>query len=182
MRPQKFRGNVFVANLPRGFTDAQLAQAFDKFGMVMGACLARDHATGATKGHGLVDLAPAAAAARAVEEMNGVEIGGRRIEARLADPNMALSIIVKPAPDERPPRAHGAHDHAPRAGGHGQYPRAHGGHDYPPRAQGGHDYPPRAADAYDHAPRTEGAREPAPRPAGTRPPVRVEIRRSRRPS
>ena len=98
MRPQKFRGNVFVANLPKGFTDAQLAQAFDRFGMVMGACLARDHATGTVKGHGLVDLAPAAAAARAVEEMNGIEIGGRRIEARLADPDMALSILVRPEP------------------------------------------------------------------------------------
>ncbi len=92
MRPQRFRGNVFVANLPTGYTDAQLAQAFDRFGMVIAACLARDSTTGATKGHGLVDLAPKGAAERAVEEMNGLEIGGRRIEGRLADPTMSLIV------------------------------------------------------------------------------------------
>jgi RNA recognition motif-containing protein len=101
MRPQKFRGNVFVANLPKGFSDSELAQAFDRFGMVMGACLARDQATGVTKGHGLVDLAPAGAAEQAVQEMNGVEIGGRKIEARLADPNMALTVFMRPEPGVR---------------------------------------------------------------------------------
>jgi RNA recognition motif-containing protein len=101
MRPQKFRGNVFVANLPKGFTDSELAQAFDRFGMVMGACLARDQATGMTKGHGLVDLAPAGAAEQAVQEMNGIEIGGRKIEARLADPNMALTVFMRPEPGVR---------------------------------------------------------------------------------
>jgi len=65
MRHQKFRGNVFVANLPKGYTDVQLAQAFDRFGIVMGACLARDLATGEVKGHGLVDLAPKGAAEQA---------------------------------------------------------------------------------------------------------------------
>jgi RNA recognition motif-containing protein len=108
MRPQKFRGNVFVANLPFGFTDAQLAQAFDQFGMVMGACMARDSTTGMTKGHGLVDLAPSAAAKRAIAEMNGTEIGGRRIEARLADPNMALTIVVPKTERQPEPPAEGA--------------------------------------------------------------------------
>jgi RNA recognition motif-containing protein len=83
---------VFVANLPTGYTDAQLAQAFDNFGMVIAACLARDSATGETKGHGLVDLAPKGAAERAVKAMNGLEIGGRRIEVRLADPTMCLTV------------------------------------------------------------------------------------------
>jgi len=40
--------------------------------------------------------------------MNGVEIGGRRIEARLADPGMALSILVRPEGQS------GGHDPAPR--------------------------------------------------------------------
>jgi RNA recognition motif-containing protein len=106
MRHQKFRGNVFVANLPKGYTDVQLAQAFDQFGIVMGACLARDLATGEVKGHGLVDLAPKGAAERAVAEMNGIEIGGRRIEARLADPTMALTVPARLTPPERgEPRA-----------------------------------------------------------------------------
>ena len=40
MRQTKFRGNVFVANLPLGYSDEQLAQTFDEFGLVLGAYLA----------------------------------------------------------------------------------------------------------------------------------------------
>lgn len=98
MRAEKFRGNVFVANLPKGFTDAQLAEAFDEFGIVIGALLARDAATGAPKTHGLVNIAPERAAAAAVAALNGKEVGGRRIEVRLADPDMALTIAHRPRP------------------------------------------------------------------------------------
>jgi RNA recognition motif-containing protein len=104
MRPQKFRGNVFVANLPAGYTDARLAQAFDRFGIVIAACLARDATTSAAKGHGLVDLAPKGAAERAVQAMNGLEIEGRRIEVRLADPTMSLTIPQRIDPHGRTER------------------------------------------------------------------------------
>ncbi len=95
MREQKFRGNVFVANLPKGYTDEELAKAFDPFGIVVGAFLARDSVTGAPKRHGLVNIAPERAAGEAVAALNGMEIGGRRIEARLADPEMALTIPTR---------------------------------------------------------------------------------------
>jgi RNA recognition motif-containing protein len=95
MREQKFRGNVFVANLPKGYTDEELAKAFDPFGIVVGAFLARDSVTGAPKRHGLVNIAPERAAGEAVAALNGIEIGGRRIEARLADPEMALTIPTR---------------------------------------------------------------------------------------
>jgi RNA recognition motif-containing protein len=95
MREQKFRGNVFVANLPKGYTDEELAKAFDPFGIVVGAFLARDSATGAPKRHGLVSIAPERAAAEAVAALNGSEIGGRKIEVRLADPEMALTIPAR---------------------------------------------------------------------------------------
>jgi len=98
MREQKFRGNVFVANLPKGYTDEELAKAFDTFGIVVGAFLARDSVTGAPKRHGLVNIAPERAAGEAVAALNGMEIGGRRIEARLADPDMALTIPTRPGP------------------------------------------------------------------------------------
>lgn len=93
MRPNnKFRGNVFVANLPLEFSDEQLAALFDSFGLVLGAYLARDPVTGAKKGYGLVNLAPDRAAAEAVKALNGKQIGGRRVEAKLADPNMAITL------------------------------------------------------------------------------------------
>ena len=74
MRKQSFRGNVFVANLPQGFTDADLARAFDPFGLVIGALLARDLKSGAAKTHGLVDIAPQRAADAAVAAMNGMKL------------------------------------------------------------------------------------------------------------
>jgi RNA recognition motif-containing protein len=119
MREQKFRGNVFVANLPKGYTDEDLAKAFDQFGIVVGAFLARDSTTGAPKRHGLVNIAPERAAVEAVTALNGMEIGGRRVEVRLADPEMALSIptrlgqprfdapakrVTRPAPPAAPAR------------------------------------------------------------------------------
>jgi RNA recognition motif-containing protein len=100
MRPEKFRGNVFVANLPKGFTDAQLAEAFDEFGIVISALLARDAKTGAPKNHGLVSIAPDRAAAAAIAALNGKEVGGKRIEVRAADPDMSLTV-----PSRRQPRS-----------------------------------------------------------------------------
>jgi RNA recognition motif-containing protein len=100
MRKQSFRGNVFVANLPQAFTDEDLAQIFDAFGLVIGALLARDAKTGATKNHGLVDIAPQKAADAAIAAMHGAKIGGSQIEVRRADPAMSITV---PGPA---PRAH----------------------------------------------------------------------------
>ena len=97
MRKQSFHGNVFVANLPQGFTDGDLAQIFDAFGLVIGALLARDSKTGTAKTHGLVDIAPQKAADAAIAAMNGTVIGGSRIEVRRADPAMSITV-PGPAP------------------------------------------------------------------------------------
>jgi len=100
MRKQSFRGNVFVANLPQGFTDGDLAQIFDAFGLVIGALLAHDAKTGAPKTHGLVDIAPQRAADAAIAAMNGTVIGGSQIEVRHADPAMSITV-----PGSAPSRA-----------------------------------------------------------------------------
>lgn len=96
MRKQKFRGNLFVANLPQGYTDEELAKAFDPFGIVISAFLARDPKTGVPKTHGLVNIAPDRAAKEAAAALNGSQVGGRHIEVRLADPNMSIGIPGDP--------------------------------------------------------------------------------------
>lgn len=103
MRADKVRGNVFVANLPRGFTDEALAEAFDPYGIVLNAYIARDPATGETQGHGLVQIAPDKAADKAIEALNASRVGGRRIEARRADPGMGIAL-PKPRVTPRPAR------------------------------------------------------------------------------
>jgi polyadenylate-binding protein len=102
MRQNKFRGNVFVANLPNGTTDEQLAQMFDQYGIVLGAFLARDAATASTKGCGLVNIAPARAAEAAIAALNGTTVGGRRIEVRAAAPEMAITMPKPPRSNARP--------------------------------------------------------------------------------
>jgi hypothetical protein len=93
MRPiNKFRGNVFVANLPNGYTDEQLAQLFDPYGIVLGAFLARDPVTRKTRGFGLVNIAPEKVATKAIAALNGTQVDGRRIEARAADPEMSINL------------------------------------------------------------------------------------------
>src|SRR5260221_14005162 len=104
MREQKFRGNVFVANLPKGYTDEELAKAFDPFGIVVGAFLARDSVTGAPKRHGLVNIAPERAAGEAVSPLNGMESGGSPDPGRAPRPQRGLTPPTPP----RPPALHAA--------------------------------------------------------------------------
>lgn len=103
MRPDVVKGNVFVANLPLGFTDEQLAELFDPYGIVLRAYLARDPATGQTQGHGLVELAPEKAVEAAIEAVGAERPGGRRVDVRRADDTMCI-VAKRPAPKPRPAR------------------------------------------------------------------------------
>ena len=85
MRSQNFRGNVFVANLPPEISDEQLAEAFDAFGIVLSATVARDPATGKRLRYGFVDIATERAAKLAVELMNGSAIDGYNLDVRISE-------------------------------------------------------------------------------------------------
>lgn len=96
MRSDTIRGNVFVANLPRGLTNEQLAELFDPYGLVLLAHLARDPASGETLGHGLVQLAPDRAVDAAVAGVTTAAVAGRRIDARRADPGTSMAAPTRP--------------------------------------------------------------------------------------
>jgi RNA recognition motif-containing protein len=104
MRLQYFRGNVFVANLPPELTEDELAEAFDPFGIVLSAFIARDPATGKRLRYGFVDIATERAAKRAVEAMNGTAIGGRNLDVRISErPNKAKKAAGARPGSRRPP-------------------------------------------------------------------------------
>ena len=84
MRSKSFRGNVFVANLPAELSDDALAEAFDSFGIVLSAHVARDPQTGERLRYGFVDIATERAAERAVAAMNGTSLGGRSLDVRIS--------------------------------------------------------------------------------------------------
>src|SRR5271165_1895938 len=90
MRANHSRGNVFVANLPPEFTDDELAETFDSFGIVLRASIARDPETGKRLRYGFVDIATERAAQLAVEAMNGTELDGHNLDVRISErPNKA---------------------------------------------------------------------------------------------
>ena len=104
MRAQHFRGNVFVANLPPEFSDEQLAEAFDPFGIVLSATVARDPANGKRLRYGFVDIATERAARLAIDGMNGKEVEGYNLEVRVSErpakKRPPLTALSRP----RPPR------------------------------------------------------------------------------
>jgi RNA recognition motif-containing protein len=75
MRLQYFRGNLFVANLPPNLTEDELAEAFDPFGIVLSAFIARDPETGRPLRYGFVDIATERAA----------KLAGHNLDVRISE-------------------------------------------------------------------------------------------------
>ena len=101
MRSHLSRGNVFVANLPPEFTDDELAETFDSFGMVLRASIARDPGNGKRLRYGFVDIATERAASLAVAAMNGTKIHGFTLDVRISERSTPTK---KPARVTSPPR------------------------------------------------------------------------------
>lgn len=70
---------LFVGGLSWGTSDDGLRAAFESFGEIVEAKVVLDRDTGRSRGFGFVTFADDAAATRAIEEMNGVELEGRNI-------------------------------------------------------------------------------------------------------
>src|SRR5258708_10000280 len=89
---------LFVANLPFSMTDAQLADMFDPFGIVISFRIARERETGDSKGFGFVELATEKARKKAIAAVSGKVLDGRTIEVRQA------KVPEKPAEAKKPHR------------------------------------------------------------------------------
>src|ERR1700728_1459651 len=76
------KGNVFVGNLPPDFADERLAEAFDPYGIVLSAVVARDPGTGARLRYGFVDIAAERAANAAISPLDGSEIDGCKLNVK----------------------------------------------------------------------------------------------------
>jgi RNA recognition motif-containing protein len=113
MRMQRSRGNVFVGNLPTDFSEEQLAQVFDPFGIVLSATIARDPETGKRLRHGFVDIATERAAKLAVAGLNGTAIDGRKISVQISERparKPAVAAARRPAPMVRGTPQHAGQD------------------------------------------------------------------------
>ena len=68
---------LYVGNLSYNVTEAELRDTFSKHGEVVSAQLITDRMTGQARGFGFVEMASAADAQKAIDELNGVGLDGR---------------------------------------------------------------------------------------------------------
>jgi len=83
MRANHSRGNIFVANLPPEFTDDELAETFDSFGIVLSASIAR-------------------AANLAVAALRGSQVHGFTLDVRISERRAAAKKPARLNPPRRP--------------------------------------------------------------------------------
>ena len=71
--------NIFVGSLSFSVKDDELKAVFEQYGEVSSARVLTDKFTGRGKGFGFVEMPDDAAAQKAVDALNGTEIGGRAV-------------------------------------------------------------------------------------------------------
>ncbi|MDP6113365.1 MAG: RNA-binding protein [Planctomycetota bacterium] len=78
--------NIYVGNLNFNVSGADLETMFTEFGEVVSANLITDQDTGRSRGFGFVEMAESAAAAKAIEALNGKDVDGRALTVNEARP------------------------------------------------------------------------------------------------
>jgi cold-inducible RNA-binding protein len=78
--------NIYVGNLPFSTTSETLNTMFSRFGAVSSASVAVDRDTGRSRGFGFVEMDNDDEARKAIEELDGQDIDGRRVTVNQARP------------------------------------------------------------------------------------------------
>jgi RNA recognition motif-containing protein len=71
--------NIYVGSLHFKMNEAELRELFEEFGEVASAKIIFDKYSGKSKGFGFVEMPNEAEAKKAIEELNGAEVQGRKI-------------------------------------------------------------------------------------------------------
>ncbi len=70
---------LYVGNLPYSSTEEELKEMFGRVGAVESVSIIMDRFSGKSKGFGFVEMASEDDASKAISEINGSEVGGRKI-------------------------------------------------------------------------------------------------------
>ena len=76
---------IFVANFPFSTTSEELSDLFGQHGDVVSAKVATDRETDRSRGFGFVEMGSPEAAATAIQQLNGFDLGGRPLAVRIAE-------------------------------------------------------------------------------------------------
>ena len=71
--------NIYAGSLSFRIREDELKETFEEFGEVTSARIITDKYSGKSKGFGFVEMPNEAEARKAIEELNGKEISGRKI-------------------------------------------------------------------------------------------------------
>ncbi|MBM4124805.1 MAG: RNA-binding protein [Nitrospira sp.] len=77
---------IYVGGLPYSATEQQLSELFAPHGTVESARVITDKFTGQSRGFGFVEMATAEEAKKAIDALNGTEMGGRTLTVNEAKP------------------------------------------------------------------------------------------------
>ena len=70
---------LFVGGLPYSTQQEEVRDLFAQYGEVTSATIVRDRFTNQSRGFGFVEMATEEAAADAIKNLNGTDLGGRKI-------------------------------------------------------------------------------------------------------
>jgi RNA recognition motif-containing protein len=78
--------NIYVGNISRDVTEADLKEAFAAFGTVQSAAIIKEKYTGESRGFGFVEMPNKEEADKAIAGLNGKDLKGRNLTANEAKP------------------------------------------------------------------------------------------------
>jgi RNA recognition motif-containing protein len=78
--------NIYVGNLPFDATEADLRTLFADYGPISSVAVITDRDTGRSRGFGFVELGDATLAGKAIGQLDGSDLGGRRLTVNEARP------------------------------------------------------------------------------------------------
>ena len=81
--------NIYVGNLDFSTSDQDLRSLFEPFGQVDNINLIRDQFSGQPRGFGFVEMADDGQAEKAIQQLNGQQLGNRNITVNEARPKAA---------------------------------------------------------------------------------------------
>ena len=77
---------IYVGGLPYATTDAQLQEIFSAHGTVESARVITDKFSGRSRGFGFVEMSSSEEAQKAIQALNGSDLGGRTLTVNEARP------------------------------------------------------------------------------------------------
>ena len=77
---------LYIGNLPWSVDDNKLNDLFSKYSGLTSAVVIQDRQTGRSRGFGFVEIADDAQADKAISEMNGADVDGRKLIVNEAKP------------------------------------------------------------------------------------------------